>query len=441
VGTSRYRDVRLPNLSVVRRTVEAFTEVLTDPRFGCLVPEHCKVLINESDIRRVGRTINEAALSAEDLLLVYYCGHGLVGGRRHDLYLSLPDSEWTSPEFSSLEYDKLRSAVLRSPAATKLIVLDCCFSGRALGEALGAGGSAVVDQMEISGSYVLTSSQRDQVALAMPDEPYTAFTGRLIQTLRGGLVGGAEFLTLDSIYEHILATMNAEGLPLPERRATRTANLMALGYNRAHKSDSLQHGASPRTVPASNSSKLRLAARPDPQYRRSHPISRRKVLVAIGGIVTTSTVAISLVRAGMGAAVGNQQKSGVLGSQVYDGTVEVSAQTPWNDTGIDILTESKVVLSAEGIVYIAGSDDGKSPAGVAGCVGTADRRDPPGPHLVPGLTCVALVGRIGNGAPFEVGRFVRLIAPSSGHLFLGVNDNFFGDNSGSWTVRVSVRPP
>ena len=50
---------------------------------------------------------------------MYFAGHGLVGGRRHDLYLALPDSEWVEPEFNSLEYDRLRSAVLDSPAATK----------------------------------------------------------------------------------------------------------------------------------------------------------------------------------------------------------------------------------------------------------------------------------------------------------------------------------
>jgi hypothetical protein len=67
---------------------------------------------------------------------VYFVGHGLVAGRRHDLYLGLPDSEWAEPEFNSLEYDKLRSAVLDSAAATKIIILDCCFSGRVVSEAM-----------------------------------------------------------------------------------------------------------------------------------------------------------------------------------------------------------------------------------------------------------------------------------------------------------------
>jgi hypothetical protein len=59
---------------------------LTDPVYG-LVPEyHCTVLADEGDIRLLGRRLRQAARQAEDLLLVYYAGHGLVGGRRHELY-------------------------------------------------------------------------------------------------------------------------------------------------------------------------------------------------------------------------------------------------------------------------------------------------------------------------------------------------------------------
>ena len=78
--------------------------------------------------------LRSAASQAEDLLLVYFVGHGLVAPR-HDLYLGLPDSDLAEPEFNSLEYDKLRSAVLDSAAATKIIILDCCFSGRVVSEA------------------------------------------------------------------------------------------------------------------------------------------------------------------------------------------------------------------------------------------------------------------------------------------------------------------
>lgn len=49
-----------------------------------------------------------------------------------------------------------------------------------------------------------------------------------------------------------------------------------------------------------------------------------------------------------------------------------------------------------------------------------------------------MVAKIGeNGQPFEVDNGLTLAA-TSGRLYLGVNDNEFGDNSGQWQAVVSV---
>ncbi|MGH8055584.1 MAG: cadherin-like domain-containing protein [Stenotrophomonas sp.] len=97
-------------------------------------------------------------------------------------------------------------------------------------------------------------------------------------------------------------------------------------------------------------------------------------------------------------------------------------------------------ITANGTIFIAGSDPGKTPAGAPGCVATSDNSIPPGPFLAPGLTCWALIGRVGNGSPFDVGTGINFSASGAGQLFLGVNDNFFGDNSGSWGATITVTP-
>ncbi|MFD0274402.1 tetratricopeptide repeat protein [Kitasatospora sp. NPDC127111] len=234
IGAGTYSDPRLPDLDAVRRTITDLAGVFTDPSHGLVPGEHCTVVLDDGDLRTVGQRVRAAAKEAEDLLLVYYAGHGLVAGRRHDLYLALPDSEFEAPEFSSLEYDKLRSAVLDSRAAAKLIVLDCCFSGRVVTDAMAGGEGERLNQLAVEGTYVLTSAQRDQVALSLPGEDHTAFSGRLIRLLREGVAGGPELLTVDDLYQQLAATMTAEGLPLPLNRATRTASRIALGVNRAY---------------------------------------------------------------------------------------------------------------------------------------------------------------------------------------------------------------
>jgi hypothetical protein len=233
IGTSSYADANLPDLPAVGRGIGDLGAALTDPVYGVVPKQHCDVLADEGDIRLIGRRLRQAARQAEDLLLVYYAGHGLTAGRRHELYLALRDTEWAEPEFNSLEYDKLRSAVLNSPAATKVIIIDCCFSGRVLGDSMADPATELIGQVEVDGSYVLASAHRDEVALILPGEDHTAFTGRLLRLLRAGVPGGPEFLTVDDLYRQLRARMKAEGLPQPQRRGTGTADLLALTRNRA----------------------------------------------------------------------------------------------------------------------------------------------------------------------------------------------------------------
>jgi len=49
----------------------------------------------------------------------------------------------------------------------------------------------------------------------------------------------------------------------------------------------------------------------------------------------------------------------------------------------------------------------------------------------------ALIGRIDNGPPFGIGNQTSLIAPASGILYLGVNDDNVGDNSGQFQVLIA----
>lgn len=233
IGTSQYSDKRLPPLQEVSATVEALRATLTDPEYGILPAENCTVLANEGDLRRVGGALRTAAREAEDLLFIYFAGHGLLSGARHDLYLALPDSDFAEPEFDSLEYDKLRAAVLGSPARTKVIVLDCCFAGRAVSRAMAAPEAEIAQQTEVGGTYVLTAAPRDKVALILPGEQHTAFTGRLLRLLSDGLPEASELLTIDDLYRQLYRVMQAEGLPLPQKHGTLNADELALSRNRA----------------------------------------------------------------------------------------------------------------------------------------------------------------------------------------------------------------
>jgi hypothetical protein len=61
-----------------------------------------------------------------------------------------------------------------------------------------------------------------------------------------------------------------------------------------------------------------------------------------------------------------------------------------------------------------------------------------GKYAVSNAPAGALIARIGNGAAFLIGGNNQPITmPANGRLSLGVNDDHFADNSGTYSVSIS----
>jgi hypothetical protein len=115
-------------------------------------------------------------------------------------------------------------------------------------------------------------------------------------------------------------------------------------------------------------------------------------------------------------------------------TYSVPATQPWSDTGLTVRSGLLVTIAATGTIQVNLGGTSQTPngqGGSPGCVGDST-------FTAPGLACWSLIGRIDNGAPFEVGTLHSFSVPAGGHLYLGVNDqvNGFWDNSGSWTATI-----
>jgi hypothetical protein len=110
--------------------------------------------------------------------------------------------------------------------------------------------------------------------------------------------------------------------------------------------------------------------------------------------------------------------------------VSVDAATAWKDTGIDLRPGQAVYFSASGRVrWGPGRQDG--PEGEHGSPYNAGRP-------IPGRPAAALVGRIGEGSDyFFIGDDKGAIrVRGAGRLYLGINDDYLKDNSGSFRVTV-----
>jgi hypothetical protein len=233
IGAPSYDDPQLPDVPEIARNLADLTAVLTDARLGGFPAAHCVTSKPEATVDQIGDLIDEAAAQAEDLLLVYFAGHGVVGPRG-ELYLALHRTRFRNPAYSALRFETLRDTFLDSQtrAVNRAVIIDSCFSGRAIGTPLAGGTETLANELEITGTYTLTAAPPNSVALVRPGEPHTAFTGRLLRLLREGSPQAGDLLSLGEIYRHLLARLRDDGLPLPQQRGTNTADLLGLVPNR-----------------------------------------------------------------------------------------------------------------------------------------------------------------------------------------------------------------
>ncbi|MEV8434919.1 caspase, EACC1-associated type [Streptomyces chartreusis] len=213
-----------PNLEGVSRNIPALRAQLTDPEVGTLPEEDCLVLPANSEQGRILDAVCQAAEEADELLLVYYAGHGHFD-RSGGLLLATEASSNTR-RHHSVPYEAIRECVEMSHARHKVVIVDCCYSGRAL--RMGEASAEATDPLAIEGACVLTSAAETQQSLCLAEG--SVFTLALVDVLRDGLTGvladgrqGNEqsHLSTADVFAGIrdrLAGRMVDDLPVPEPR-------------------------------------------------------------------------------------------------------------------------------------------------------------------------------------------------------------------------------
>ncbi|WP_370971100.1 tetratricopeptide repeat protein [Amycolatopsis sp. cg9] len=237
IGIGGYSAPDLKPLPAVANNVRGLAEVLTAPPTGTFARDRCAVLSDPKTREEVAEKLLDAARVADDLLLVYYSGHGVLGGPNQDLFFPLENSNGDDVEWTGIPYSMVRNVLGRSKAKTRVLVLDCCYSGRVI-PMMASNERRIIDQVDVSGVYVMTSAGRNAVAMAPEGEEYTAFTGVLLSVLRNGLPGSGEGVRLFELYDSVLQTMSVLGLPTPQQSAGNTAHNLFLVRNAALVIDS-----------------------------------------------------------------------------------------------------------------------------------------------------------------------------------------------------------
>ncbi|MCX5379392.1 caspase family protein [Streptomyces sp. NBC_00091] len=231
IGTATYTSRDLGAIPHSPRNIRGLAAALTDRTVGGFAVRDVRLVDDPREPQDIMRPVAAAAEQAEDVLLVYYSGHGLLTGANSDFHLSLRGSEPDQP-WTSLAFSYPARLVKQSRAAVKIVILDCCFSGRAHADLMSAESRLIRDQLAVTGVYSLTSAPENRLSKAPEGDTYSAFTGFLLTTMWAGVPGAGPVLGMSDLYEEVRRRMRDTDFPLPEHCDKTGAGALPLLRNR-----------------------------------------------------------------------------------------------------------------------------------------------------------------------------------------------------------------
>jgi hypothetical protein len=234
VGASKFpSDPGLDDLPSVPPGVKELRSLLIKPDVGGLAESACRLALDPRTPDEVDAALWNCAEEAKHTLLVYYSGHGVPHPHDGSLHLAVGVTKRLRLHATAWPIEWIRRALIESEAETKVVILDCCFSGRAI-QTMGA--DSIAAQGAAGGSIVIAAAPATRLAAAPAGESFTAFTGALLAILRDGVPDGPPMLDLDTVFRSVRAALTGRGLPPPQVQRTNDAATLALGRNRAVKS-------------------------------------------------------------------------------------------------------------------------------------------------------------------------------------------------------------
>jgi hypothetical protein len=220
VGTGSHVNSQLTDVPAVEATLRDLGRALVE-RCG-LAEENLLVILDPREPKDVLVRVREAGRKADDVLLVVYVGHGLLA-RDSTLFFATAETsalDVAIADHQAIRYSALAAVIGDSRARLTIVVLDCCFSGRA-------------DPPTRHG-YLLTSAGGEEPAWAPDGERYTAFTGAMIKFLRDGDPLSPQQLTLNHLYRYQCRVQAARQGTMPHQQSSNLSGDLVLADNPAY---------------------------------------------------------------------------------------------------------------------------------------------------------------------------------------------------------------
>ncbi|MEG9459500.1 MAG: caspase family protein [Methylobacterium ajmalii] len=222
IGTTRcpLDSTNLPDLPSVKNNIDDLASIFRNPDIIGIPEDNIKIIIDSPSNTNMLLKISEAAECATDTLFIYYAGHGIKTTESDGLFIVASDTTAKHCHLNGVEFGKIRRIIHQSPAAKKILIFDCCYSGEINSEEMGGSPSSIVSSnINIRGVYSIASAPRNRVAFAPKSERFTAFSKELITVLRDGIDDLVEYMTLDLVYEKVKSRVSENpNLPSPQKK-------------------------------------------------------------------------------------------------------------------------------------------------------------------------------------------------------------------------------
>ncbi len=235
IGTCVYEYKSFPDIPNVNSNIDLLKAALKNPDlFGCS-DFNIREFRNQKAADIV-EGIHQFVFENDqftDRLLIYYSGHGALeynDENRQTLYLTTTDTKGKNLDYNAIPIEKLKSILRKSRASKKVLILDCCYSGKALESGtLGGDAPSIIEkqiQADEEGGFILTSTDAVTTArfdVKNPEEP-TYFTKCMIDIINDGIEGIGEFCMMKDVYLELKGRLIHPDMNLPEPKCNSREN-------------------------------------------------------------------------------------------------------------------------------------------------------------------------------------------------------------------------
>jgi hypothetical protein len=352
IGASEFDDPGLARLLTPRGDTDALRTVLADPKIGRFTVLPPVWNVSEAEIRRqIDRFFSSA--QAQDLLLVYYSGHGLLDERGR-LYLAAKDTARDALASTAIAASFISDIMDRTISQAQVLVLDCCHSGafaKGAKAALAASvGTSVAFRGSTRGRAILTATDNTEYAWSgdevLGQGGQSTFTRHLVTGLKTGKadLNHDGLITLDDLYGYVRDRVGKESArQTPQLFKIRQSGDVVIGWTK--KSARAERAGPVPAMPLEAAPKVEVISVPK-EIRAGEPGEFR---LRFGPAVTSVRVVFGGFDQERLEVKGRDKRDGEFHHDFIEGgSREITYQLTAKDTTTDRPEEEVKVLVYEG---------------------------------------------------------------------------------------------